>query len=174
MRIYALVAAMLFATAALLAQTPSDGAQAVACSAPEYRQFDFWLGDWEVRNATGQLAGTNRIERIEGGCGLQENRRGTKGVTGRSINTYWPSTGRWHQMWIGSDGLLLRLDGRYDGEKMVLEGDTARGAGGVIRNRITWSRLAGGKVRQLWEQSADAGETWSATFDGTYRRSIAR
>ena len=27
------------------------------CSASEYRQFDFRLGDWEAKNADGQLLG---------------------------------------------------------------------------------------------------------------------
>lgn len=69
---------------------------------------------------------------------------------------------------------LLLLDGRYGDEKMVLEGDIPRRGGGVIRNRITWFRLAAGKVRQLWEQSMDGGATWAVTFDGTYSPISAR
>jgi hypothetical protein len=34
--------------------------------------------------------------------------------------------------------------------------------------RITWSPLEGGAVRQLWEQSDDAGATWAVVFDGRY------
>ena len=33
------------------------------CDAPEFRQFDFWLGEWTVTKPDGQLAGTNRISR---------------------------------------------------------------------------------------------------------------
>jgi hypothetical protein len=28
-----------------------------ACIAPEHRQFDFWLGEWEVRGPAGKLVG---------------------------------------------------------------------------------------------------------------------
>lgn len=174
MKIHTLIVTIVLTPATLAAQTTTGGAQTAACSAPEYRQFDFWIGEWEVRDTAGQIAGTNRIERIEGGCGLQETWRGAKGMTGRSINGYWPQTGKWHQTWLGNDGTLLRLDGRYRDEKMVLEGDISRRAGGVIRNRITWFRLATGKVRQLWEQSMDGGATWAVTFDGTYSPISAR
>src|SRR3954467_12481658 len=36
-------------------------AKLAPCGTPPYRQFDFWLGDWEVRSAAGQLLGHNRI-----------------------------------------------------------------------------------------------------------------
>lgn len=89
-------------------------------------------------------------------------------ITGRSINAYRPETGKWYETWLGSDGLLLQQEGRYDGQKMVLEGEAPRQSGGATRNRITWLRLGGGRVRQMWEQSTDSGATWRVSFDGTY------
>jgi hypothetical protein len=154
-------------------------AQAAApppCTAPEYRQFDFWLGEWEVRGPKGKLAGTNRITAIENGCALEENWKSAGGGTGRSINAYRPWTKTWHQTWVGADGLVLLLEGRYDGDRMVLEGTSPSQAGpnfssdSTVLNRITWSRLDGGKVRQFWEQSSDRGKTWTVAFDGTYSR----
>ncbi len=38
----------------------------------EFRQFDFWIGDWNVVSS-GQPAGTNHIEKHENGCFLMEN-----------------------------------------------------------------------------------------------------
>jgi len=133
------------------------------CTAPEYRQFDFWIGEWEVRGPKGGLAGVNRITRIENGCAIEENWKGAGGFTGRSLNAYRSSTGTWHQTWVGSDGVVLLLDGRYEAGKMVLEGTTGR-----TMHRITWSRLDAGKLRQFWEQSDDQGKTWTVAFDGTY------
>jgi hypothetical protein len=40
--------------------------------AAEYRAFDFWIGEWNVRSATGKVAGTNSIKREIGGCVLHE------------------------------------------------------------------------------------------------------
>ena len=55
---------------------------------------------------------------------------------------------------------------------MVLEGETKGADGKTVMNRITWSVLDGNpdSVRQLWQNSADGGSTWTTAFDGTYRR----
>jgi hypothetical protein len=155
--------AALFILTVLLAQAPPRQ----PCSAPEYRQFDFWVGDWVVHNPKGQQVGTNRIEKVEGGCGLQENWTASNGTTGRSINAYHPALGKWAQAWVGGGSTLL-LEGGYAGDKMVLSGVSIGPSGARMRDRVTWSRLTGGKVRQVWEQSADEGKTWTVVFDGTY------
>jgi hypothetical protein len=165
---------ILFLLLLLTAQSPEP-----ACTATEYRQFDFWLGEWEVRGPKGKLAGTNRITSAENGCALEEQWTGATGVTGRSINAYRPWTKTWHQTWVGSDGLVLLLEGRFESGRMVLEGSSPASAGpnfssSTVRNRITWSRLEGGRVRQLWEQSSDGGTTWTVTFDGTYSRAASK
>lgn len=60
----------------------------MACNSPAQRQFDFWLGDWEVRDPDGQLVGRNRIRRVVGGCGLREEWRGKSGLVGTSLNAW--------------------------------------------------------------------------------------
>ena len=52
------------------------------CTAPEYRQFDFWIGDWVVQNPAGQIAGMNSITREYDGCLLVEHWAGTGGGAG--------------------------------------------------------------------------------------------
>lgn len=139
------------------------------CTAPEYRQFDFWIGEWEVRTPDGQFAGTNSIRRELGGCVLHERWTGTKGMTGESFNIWSPARGSWHQTWVDSRGNLLLLDGRLDGTRMVMSGEAPGANGATIRHRITWEPGAGG-LRQLWETSGDGGRTWTTTFDGRYTR----
>jgi hypothetical protein len=39
-----------------------------------------------------------------------------------------------------------------------------------VTHRITWTPVAAGQVRQLWEASRDGGGTWSVVFDGKYAR----
>ena len=75
--------------------------------------------------------------------------------------------GKWVQAWVGGGSTLL-LEGGYEGGRMVLSGVSLGPAGAKMRDRITWSPVAGGKVRQVWEQSADEGKTWTVAFDGTY------
>lgn len=143
-------------------QTPPD------CRGEEHRQFDFWLGEWEV-TANGQLAGTNSITLTQAGCLLHEHWNGARGSTGESFNFYDRSSGKWHQVWIDNRGSVLRLSGRFSDRAMRLEGETS-GPQGVVRQRITWSRNPDGSVRQLWENSRDGGSSWSAVFDGLYTR----
>ena len=67
----------------------------------------------------------------------------------------------WHQTWVDTDGLLLTLEGRWNGKSMVLEG---------AKQRITWTPNADGSVRQLWE-TEDAKGAWTIVFDGKYTKS---
>jgi hypothetical protein len=153
--------------------TPAQPPAPPSCTGPEHRLFDFWVGDWTVHDAKGQQVGTNRIEKVENGCGLAESWRSAGGGTGRSLNFYRPATKSWFQAWVGG-GTALILEGQFDGQRMRLEGDSLGPKGVRLHNRITWSPLDGGKVRQMWEQSVDAGKTWTVAFDGTYSRAGVR
>ena len=141
------------------------------CAAAAHRQFDFWLGEWEVRDPAGKIVGHNRIESAHGGCALIEHWTSVSGVTGTSVNLYDRDRGRWHQTWVDSGGGLLQLDGGVNGTSMVLEGDAfdADAPAKVARQRIAWTPQPGG-VRQLWESSTDGGATWTVVFDGRYAR----
>lgn len=157
--------------AAQVAQ-PAQAPRSPACSGPEHRQFDFWIGDWDVTLPNGRAAGTNRIRQIHRGCALREEWRGASGSTGTSLNTYDSSTRRWHQTWVDDGGMLLQLDGGMRDGSMELSGSTV-GANGIRTvHRIRWTPLAGtpGRLRQLWESSTDGGRSWTIVFDGIYRR----
>lgn len=159
---------MFCAVVAAAPQTPAT--QPKPCATPEYRQFDFWLGDWEVRGPKGAVVGTNRIESIENGCALQENWIAAGGITGRSINAYSNADHQWHQAWIGSGGQFLHLVGGWRGKEMVLEGTSLDAKARPTIERITWTPQPDGRVRQLWQQSTDGGKTWTTSFDGMYVR----
>ena len=161
---------MLFAALFLWLSSAGTAAAPPPCAAPVFRQFDFWIGTWDVVGPTGKFAGTNRIESADGGCALAESWSSAGGgYTGHSLNSVG-SDGRWHQTWVDSGGLRLELAGELVDGKMVLEGETkAPTAGGPpVRNRITWSPEAEGRVRQHWETSADGGKAWVTAFDGMY------
>lgn len=137
------------------------------CTAPEYRQFDFWVGDWVVQNPAGQVAGMNTITREYDGCLLVEHWQGTGGGSGTSQNFYHKGDGKWHQNWIDSQaaGPLWLVGGLDAAGAMVLtDVDPAT----APLNRVTWTPNPDGSVRQHWEQSGDGGETWGTVFDGLY------
>ncbi len=140
------------------------------CRGDEHRQFDFWLGAWEVHGADGQLAGHNDIRRVAGGCALQESWRGVRGGEGMSINSYDADTKRWTQRWVGV-GVTLWLEGGFEEGRMVLTSPGQRSTPrGPVIDRISWSALDDGRVRQLWEVSGDHGASWQTIFEGLYSR----
>ncbi|MGH7130066.1 MAG: hypothetical protein ACREIV_15955 [Planctomycetaceae bacterium] len=156
------------ATAAAQSTEAGEAAPAAACDAVEHHQFDFWIGEWEVRSPEGELAGHNSIRRIAGSCGLLEDWHGADGSAGMSINAWDAGRGAWTQRWVGA-GSILWIEGKFDGERMTLSGPRRTRRGEVL-DRITWTPLADGGVRQHWEVSADGGRSWTDLFVGVYFR----
>ena len=137
-------------------------------SRPEYRQFDFWVGEWDVQTPQGQLAGTNSVQLILGDCVVFENWTGARGMQGKSFNVYNASKGKWQQTWVDSSGSVLELSGEYRDNQMRFTGQTKTRDGKTQLERLTFTKISNDKVRQFWEQSTDDGKTWTVAFDGMY------
>ena len=61
------------------AQPQSTATKTNSCTAPEYRSFDFWVGNWDafdVDNPSKKVA-HNRVDRILDGCVLLEDYEST-------------------------------------------------------------------------------------------------
>ena len=157
-----LLAVLLPMAAGAQAPTPAQD-----CSAPEHRQFDFWIGEWTV-TAGGKAAGTNRIESVLKGCAIVEQWTSARGGHGTSLNFYDRATTTWSQAWMDEGGNALHLRGGLVEGRMVLSSAPRETGTGVDVQRITWSKNPDGTVRQLWEASADGGRTWRVAFDGLY------
>lgn len=135
---------------------------------PAYRDFDFWLGEWNVTE-NGAQAGTNHILSLLDGCLVEENWTGAGGGQGRSMNAYDAATGTWSQYWMDQFGLHLRLEGGVANGAMSMQGPRAIPSGGFAIDRITWTPQPNGDVNQFWEVSQDGGATFPITvFDGDY------
>ena len=139
-------------------------------SKPEYRQFDFWVGEWDVFGPKGRQAGTNSVQLILNDCVVFENWTGAGGGHGKSFNVYNAAKGKWQQTWVDSTGSVLELLGEYKDGEMRFAGESTGPGGKKLMNRLTFSKLSPDKVRQFWEQSEDEGKTWTVAFDGTYIR----
>jgi hypothetical protein len=139
------------------------------CDTPEFRQFDFWVGDWNVTSGA-QPVGTNLVPLEEDGCVVHEHCAGALGGTGQSFNYYDRVDRQWHQTWVSNSGNVLDLAGTLTGGALTLLGERRQLDGSVLRHRLRFRANPDGTVRQLWETSADAGATWSVSFDGLYRK----
>ncbi|ACV27809.1 hypothetical protein [Kangiella koreensis] len=139
-----------------------------SCSSKEHRQFDFWIGEWEVFNPEGQKVGENTITQVLDGCALHENWHSEGAFRGNSYNIYDASRGVWHQSWVDNTGTLLRLEGGFKDGAMELTGETQSDKGKLL-NRIRWTQEEE-HVRQVWQVSQDGGEQWKTIFDGLYKQ----
>ena len=158
----------------VIATATSDAQQSSPCSARQYRQFDFLIGEWEVSDTRGQRLGANRIERILDGCVLYESWTGASGSRGHSFNTWDPSDNKWHQSWFDNEGTILNISGGMINGEMVMEGDRRLADGTRQLERITWTPDVDGTIRQLWQSSRDQGMRWTVVFEGIYRKAKPR
>jgi hypothetical protein len=77
---------------------PAQASRQIYCSAPEYRQFDFWVGEWDafhVGSAT--LVARVHVEGILDGYVLREDYQDATGHKGQSFSVYDESRNMWHQ-----------------------------------------------------------------------------
>lgn len=159
-----ITAISLLSAAPLQAQTAATPTSpANPCAAPEFAQFDFWVGYWDVYGPKGAQVANSLIEKVYG-CGVRENWKPFQGAGGGSLNIYVPETKKWEQFWIDSSGTRAHFIGGFNGKAMVIEGKW----GGPL-TRITYTPNADGSVRQFGEQSTDEGKTWVTSFDLLYR-----
>ena len=136
-----------------------------------YRDFDFWLGEWEVFAAANeQKAGENSISRAEGDCVLVERWTGSKGGSGQSYNFYDPNSKEWTQVWVSSSS-IIRIHGGFEEGAMRLVGDIVyHRTGQSAPFKGTWTPLEDGSVRQHFEQFDPESDSWKPWFTGIYRK----
>jgi len=142
-------------------------------SNPKYAEFDFWIGDWEVKDTTGQVIGYNTIQALDDHCFLQEHWRGATGGQGHSINYYDPKDSAWRQTWISSNAFILRMRGGLsaDSTAMVLRSPPFEFQDSILAfHQITWTPQADGTVIQHWQVFSLERKLLSSLFYGIYTR----
>ncbi len=137
---------------------------------PEWRQFDFWIGDWDVFTPQGQLAGQNTIQFALDGCLLVENWTSSLGGSGKSINFYDREEKAWRQIWVANNGTVTEFQGIYDQTERVLKFRSRPTSGRQPLYKLFFYPLTASTVRQYCEQSTDGGQTWTIRYDFTYVR----
>jgi hypothetical protein len=170
------------AVIALISGTPAvasaaaDTSPSTRCSAVEYRQFDFWIGDWdtfEINDPNGPSIARAEITPIVDGCALHERYEQTDGLVGDSILSFDPVRRQWQQTWVTHRGSNMVLWGELRDGALVLEGEVHLHDGATVLQRITW-QTEGDAVRETAVLSRDGGEHWEPAFDVLFRKHDAR
>jgi len=141
-------------------------------SDPHAREFDFWVGEWDVYiTGTKTLAGHSLIQMISGGCAVLEN-WDSPASNGKSINYVDPVSKKWKQNWAGSypNGIQEFANGEYRDGAMRFTYETVNAQNQKIIGRFIFYNEKPGQVRQFNETSADEGKTWVTSYDYTYIR----
>jgi len=138
---------------------------------PNFRRFDFWIGDWDVQ-PTGvpraPVGASSRVERILNGCVILENWEPGPAGAGKSFNIYNTATKKWEQYWVDATGRITHYFGEFrDDGNLYYEADQQAAANKV---RMTFFNQGPDQVRQLGHISTDGGKTWNVSFDLTYVR----
>ncbi len=147
------------------------------CSRPEFRQFDFWIGEWEAFGVKGAKAGDSKISVILDSCVILEewtSANAQQGLiySGKSFNSYNAATKQWQQTWTDNTGNTTEfLRGEGSNGKIIYYADKVTGPDGKqFMRRLTFTKLDNNKVRQFGELSNDGGKTWVVEYDLEYRR----
>ncbi len=150
----------------LLALSLGAFAAPASCTAPEYHQLDFWLGDWDTFNpdGSGPSQARNRVTSLLGGCVILENYQQNNGHMGESFNIYDATRKVWHQTWVTNRGELWVLEGTFKDGVLTMTATTLDGDGKPVRHRATWQAQGKG-VREIAWSSKDDGKTWGQDFD---------
>ncbi len=141
------------------------------CSSKEYKQFDFWIGNWNVYDGKGKLIGVNNIVKMPNACTIQENWTSkTSKNRGTSYNYYNNKDNSWNQVWIDNSGFSLILKGKFDNEKMILQSDVIKSKKVSYRNQIIWKKKKDNSVVQIWNYINDEGKVIKEVFKGVYKK----
>ncbi len=149
------------------------------CSDPASTEFGFWLGTWDLTwpaeqtgGDAGRLAhGQNRIERVLGGCVIEENFSTDDGAfLGRSLSLHDERSGVWRQTWVDSSGAYLTFTGGLDDGRMILATEPLHRDDEVVVNRMVFGDITRDSLRWAWQGSRDGGDTWTDLWTIDYRR----
>ena len=135
-------------------------------SPPEARQFDFWIGEWDLTWEGGQ--GTNTITAILDSAVIQEDFKGGD-FKGKSVSVYNRHTQKWQQTWVDNSGGYLDFVGGWEDGKMIFLRKAKRD-GIEFLQRMMWYHIKQDQLDWNWERSDDGGKSWKVLWKIHYER----
>ena len=161
--------------------TPPAPAIAPPCAGPEYRQLDFWVGDWTVEVHARAKPGveewadahaTQHVHATLKGCAVEENFESAAPVAfaGRSFSTFDGFAKKWRQTWVDDSGGYLAFIGGPEGDGFTLYGEPRELAGKKFQMRMVWSKISHDALRWEWQRSDDDWATNQVMIAADYTR----
>ena len=174
-----------FLAVALLIPLLPWGVYAQGPCGPESRQFDFWIGEWDVLNRnrppedprwydTGTA--TARIYPVVAGCGIVEHWRGNAFgdfVEGFSLRAFNPGRGQWDLVLLWPNQGTPRfgeLGGGFRHNRGEFYSQTITEAGDTSVTRFTFSDITPNSLRWQDGTSTDAGRSWTSSWIMEFNR----
>ncbi|HTE51990.1 MAG TPA: DUF1579 family protein [Kofleriaceae bacterium] len=170
------------AAASVAASVPASVPASPACTGPEHRQMDFWLGEWDVTvrartspdsNEWAEAHGSQRVEKILGGCAVAEHFAADgpgQPWAGASYATWDAASKKWRQTWVDDQGGYLLFTGGVDGGAMALYGEPREVKGARFQMRMIWLDVTPSSLRWEWQRRADGATEWVPMLIIRYRR----
>lgn len=156
-------------------QTATSQTQPPApCSGEEYRQLDFWVGEWKASwtNPNGsEGSGKNIITKNEyGDCVIYE-RFSMPGFNGMSVSTYHAPLGKWRQSWVDDQGGYFALTGGLSDEEGIHFGlENTRLSETAPYLRMIWQDVTEESFTWRWQRKADEASDWTDQWVINYSR----
>lgn len=167
----------------VLVALPGTGLEAQedggACGDPSFREFDFWIGEWDVLNrqrrpdgtawgVTGQA--TDRVYPVVDGCGIVEHWRGDAGqgfVVGYSLRAWNPDSGRWDLVLLWpppEQPVFFTLEGGFRHGRGEFFASRTDADGNEVLTRFTFADVSPVSLRWNNGTSRDGGNSWATTW----------
>jgi len=147
------------------------------CGDPVYRQFDFWLGQWEAFALNGKKAGDSKVSVILDSCVILEEWTSAsihQGIryAGTSFKTWNAAPGKWQKTWVdNAGGSNEYLQGKFNGNQIIYTSSPFPVSKDTMAIRkMTFTSLSPYKLRQHGEISKDNGLSWATEYDLEYRK----
>jgi hypothetical protein len=167
MKTKTILLALILFSAGMNAQNKKDDCK---CCTENHSKFDFWVGDWVVKDTLGNKIGENKIYKIQGKCAIKENWKSASS-TGTSFNYYDSKDDTWNQLWVDNQGSQLVLKGKPGKNKMVLKSTLQKGQRvPLFYHQITWTLRKDGTVLQHWEIYDKDNKLLNSLFKGIYHK----
>lgn len=154
-----------------LAPHATGASAASSCTHAESHQLDFWLGSWAIGGPGAAGNASSNVSLALDQCMVIERWDGGRGHRGENTFAYSADDKHWHGMFVDNEGRVHTFqNGKASPDGLTFSGPSIAPDGTQMLNRVRIIRVGLNRVDQVWEKSADNGNTWSTAFRGEYFR----